>query len=446
MEILGVTASVAGVASLTIQLIEKAQQLREFWKSFREAPAEIEGIANDLEVFCELIERCAKLQHAGFATLEKVLAKCGDSIEVLVRFTERLELGFASRNRVKRNWAAFKAVLKKDELEKFQNSLRHTKQDLIIAIQLATGWVISFIVLMCNITNWRRSSLQKSIDDHARRNIGDNIAQSSRISSLQRSVDDFAFQSSANTTTINSHFSDVHNHVTDVAIAVQNLARELQVQTSLPTSAFIEGAIERTLRKAIQDIFSRKDMREVLDTFKNDSSSGDSNMPESLFRAEKLPANLSHETTQEYWPQSKSRKRPAREVTIPKKRRRVVTKNISGECGTWFGILIWQIMRSRVVYEHSDIDSTQLDELQTSVTLQPSSWLLMRRFHVQVARKTQGWNFNVRYYPVVPKDALIFKYCKTGNVDGVRDLLQHNHASPWDVGHYGLTPLHVSWT
>ena len=439
MEILGVTASVAGVASLTIQLIEKAKQLREFWKSFREAPAEIEGIAKDLELFCELIERCAQLQHEGFATLEKVLIKCGDSIEGLVRFTERLELGFASRSRVKRNWTAFKAVLGKDELEKFQNSLRHTKQDLIIAIQLVTGWVLRFIVLRYNVTNWLRSSLQKRIDDFARRNLGDSIAQSSRISSLQRSIDDFAFQSSANTTTINSHFSDVHNHVADVELALQNLARELQVQTSLPALAFIEGAIERTLR----NIFNRTDMQEVLNTFKSDSSSGNSNTPKSSFHAEKPSANSSCGTTQEYWPVSKSRKLPASEVIAPKKRKRMIINNISGRCATWFGTLIWQMVRSRVVYEASDIDSPLPDELKTSITLQPSSWLLARRLHVQVARKTQGWDFNLRYYPVVPGDALIFKYCETGNIDGVRYLLQHKHASPWDLG-YGRTPLHVS--
>ena len=133
------------MASLALQLTEKVQQLRDFGNSFRGAPAQVKEIVKDLDLFCEITEHCAKLQHDEFRTLEKVLIRCGDKIGDLERFTERLEHGFASRSSIKRHWTSFKAVLGKDVLKKFQNSLRDTKLDSSI-VSGPVNWSVFHIL------------------------------------------------------------------------------------------------------------------------------------------------------------------------------------------------------------------------------------------------------------------------------------------------------------
>jgi len=45
---------------------------------------------------------------------------------------------------------------------------------------------------------------------------------------------------------------------------------------------------------------------------------------------------------------------------------------------------------------------------------------------------------------IVPNNALIFEFCREGNVGAIRRLLIHGHASLDDVNEMGETPLHVS--
>jgi len=47
---------------------------------------------------------------------------------------------------------------------------------------------------------------------------------------------------------------------------------------------------------------------------------------------------------------------------------------------------------------------------------------------------------------IVASDAMIFHFATTGNVSGIRELLEHGAASPDDIKcDGGFTPLHVSY-
>lgn len=59
------------------------------------------------------------------------------------------------------------------------------------------------------------------------------------------------------------------------------------------------------------------------------------------------------------------------------------------------------------------------------------------------AKSTMGWKHTIQPFRLVPDDSLVFEFCRTGNVEGLRALFKCSHASPWDRNSNGRTPLWV---
>ena len=88
-------------------------------------------------------------------------------------------------------------------------------------------------------------------------------------------------------------------------------------------------------------------------------------------------------------------------------------------------------------------------EHETSYTIYPATWLIRIGIHHGLRLKflsssTQGWKTSLKAFCPVPDNALIFEFCKEGNVSAVRGLLSGGHASVRDTDSQGYTPLHVS--
>ena len=87
-------------------------------------------------------------------------------------------------------------------------------------------------------------------------------------------------------------------------------------------------------------------------------------------------------------------------------------------------------------------------ECETSYTISPASWLVRLGFqyglHLSILSSTRGWKNTLKSFCLVPDDALIFEFCKQGNIPAVRSLLSRGHASVKDTSSWGYTPLHVS--
>lgn len=88
-------------------------------------------------------------------------------------------------------------------------------------------------------------------------------------------------------------------------------------------------------------------------------------------------------------------------------------------------------------------------EHKTSFTIYPAPWLI--RLGIQyglhlgfLSSSIQGWKNTLKTFCPVPDDALIFEFCRQGNVPAVRTLLSRGHASVRDTDSWGHTPLHVS--
>ncbi len=137
MDGLSGAASGMAVVSLAIQLGGNIKQLHDFWGSVKEAPDDIHTINTDLSLLSSVFAEMAfEEQHFGpDHTLTAILEACSDRVSKLTQVTNDLEPGFASRSLRIRRWTAFKAVLKKEKIQRFQKVLEGLKSTLMLAQQ-----------------------------------------------------------------------------------------------------------------------------------------------------------------------------------------------------------------------------------------------------------------------------------------------------------------------
>ncbi len=102
--------------------------------------------------------------------------------------------------------------------------------------------------------------------------------------------------------------------------------------------------------------------------------------------------------------------------------------------------------------EVSDQPETQKEyqnDYEVSYIVRPAPWLLRLGFQYGLNIKllsssTKGWQNSLNSIHLVPDDALIFDFCRQGNLLAVRKLLSERLASVRDTDSKGYTPLHVS--
>ena len=139
----GLSAAASGIAvvSIAVQLAESFKKLHDFWKSIKEAPEDIRALSVDLEILSNvLIQIANETQHVEpDATLIAALNGCCVKIKELTRILNEIEPGFASTSARVRKWTAFKAVLKRGELIKFQEALESLKGTLLLVQQNQYG-------------------------------------------------------------------------------------------------------------------------------------------------------------------------------------------------------------------------------------------------------------------------------------------------------------------
>lgn len=107
-------------------------------------------------------------------------------------------------------------------------------------------------------------------------------------------------------------------------------------------------------------------------------------------------------------------------------------------------------IRSRVIRLHTnktlgDFDLDDRYETETSFRIHPSLWFFKTAFSVSCVQSNYSRLTNLQFqvYNTRPDGALIFEFCSSGNVDGVKSLITRKDASPFDIDSDGWTPLHV---
>ena len=87
---------------------------------------------------------------------------------------------------------------------------------------------------------------------------------------------------------------------------------------------------------------------------------------------------------------------------------------------------------------------------RTSFAFHPAWWLKKMDLDYGIrlileSSSAHGWKYTIETTCPVPDDALIFEFCREGNLAGVRSLLSRDQASVRDVDSIGRTPLYVSF-
>lgn len=120
---------------------------------------------------------------------------------------------------------------------------------------------------------------------------------------------------------------------------------------------------------------------------------------------------------------------------------------------TMFGVVTTAsmtcLLRSKCVDDNALNDEENQYEHESSIKIMPAQWLLKLGFNYAYNFSThdssnQGWQYSLKPINIVPDDALIFKFCRMGNVEKVRKLILGDFASVRDVNSKGYTALHVS--
>lgn len=115
---------------------------------------------------------------------------------------------------------------------------------------------------------------------------------------------------------------------------------------------------------------------------------------------------------------------------------------------TRFGRIISRIRTDRkTIRAAKDGEICTHYKTTTSFIFHPASWLIRIGFkyglEAMITKSQAGWQYNILPVRSVPDDALVFEFCKLGNVDAVRELFRRGDASVLDVNRDGWRPLHV---
>jgi len=140
-----------------------------------------------------------------------------------------------------------------------------------------------------------------------------------------------------------------------------------------------------------------------------------------------------------------------RRVSTMKSRqsRSTTTLKNSHQIASLFGTLSFSTTTTWDQDDDEDLETSEAaSEVKTQLTFHPSWWLITCGLHYglqfEFEKSFQGPECRMKTYCAVPDDAAIFKYCKSGNIAGIRKLFDEKRASPWDTNSRGMTPLMAS--
>lgn len=144
-EVFGVITGAISVGSLAIQIFDSIQKLHEFCNAVQDVPRDFFRILEELELLGSiLIELENDSETQGILTEKVRLPSVKDPLDYCRRAAQELnnlviELSYYSKDtKIRRKWAAVKAVLKKDRVVGIQKRLESAKSMLNLAISCAS--------------------------------------------------------------------------------------------------------------------------------------------------------------------------------------------------------------------------------------------------------------------------------------------------------------------
>jgi hypothetical protein len=142
--IIGVVASGAGLLSLAIQLVEKAQSIREFHGRVKNAPDTLLGLSHQLETVSLLLRQLeTHRQHDSYNAelLGRCISLCQHSATQMGALVQKLEERLARLRLLGRIMAA----LRDDEFRRLLTEVEQAKSSIMLAFQMYTLYGLNLI-------------------------------------------------------------------------------------------------------------------------------------------------------------------------------------------------------------------------------------------------------------------------------------------------------------
>lgn len=134
---LGIIASGVGIAAFAIQVGDKVLKLKAFVDGIREAPEEICYLMKEIDVLCLLLSECqvddsSNPAQQGSVAFHGSLDLCRNGVEIFTCVVGELHREILKSKRL----GSFKALLKKEKLEKLRSRVRDARGLIQLSRQL----------------------------------------------------------------------------------------------------------------------------------------------------------------------------------------------------------------------------------------------------------------------------------------------------------------------
>ena len=107
-----IAAGVAGVVSLSLQLVQISRKLSRILKSIKDLPDEVEGMVMELEILSEALQQDCNASVAGLKATHQ-LQKLSKLLQSLLDDTQT----YISRTKHKVSWDAIRDTMRRDEAD-----------------------------------------------------------------------------------------------------------------------------------------------------------------------------------------------------------------------------------------------------------------------------------------------------------------------------------------
>lgn len=136
MDPFSAAAGAFSVISLAIQLVEKIQEIRDFWRSVEDSSTDVGDILYELDCVLDILQGLAELDASlgpsNDGALRKVLQTCGIHVRRLSACVQDLKSGFAG-GRAIRAWTSLRFALRRERVRTSQGALERVKTCLVLA-------------------------------------------------------------------------------------------------------------------------------------------------------------------------------------------------------------------------------------------------------------------------------------------------------------------------
>lgn len=140
-ELLGIASGVAGLASLSIQLLQTAQTLRGFYRDAKDAPDLLNNLSLDLEIMGLMLVELERHRGKGEERMDVLLASCLARFEQEIRkFKVQVE-SFGQRFKRSKLRARIIVAFRDPEIQKDLMDLERAKNSLWIVYQMCIEYV-----------------------------------------------------------------------------------------------------------------------------------------------------------------------------------------------------------------------------------------------------------------------------------------------------------------